>query len=298
MEKEIKFISKARIIHNDKYDYSKIAYNGIKNKVKIMCPIHGEFEQTPHHHVTRKQGCPKCRYLTVSIKTRKSNEQFIEKAEFIHEKKYDYSLVEYVNAKTKIKIICPEHGVFEQLSYAHLYGQGCPKCIGLNKTTDTFVKDAKMEHGDKYDYSKTVYKDSKSKIEIVCEKHGVFTQTPNMHLRGNGCPICKESKGEKKIREYLIKNGVKFKQQHTFPNCKNIQVLQFDFYLPDYNTCIEFDGIQHYKPVNRFGGEKSFLLTKQNDSIKNKFCLVNKINLKRIPYFEDVFESLNNLIVK
>jgi len=117
-----------------------------------------------------------------------------------------------------------------------------------------------------------------------------------MHLKGQGCPICKESKGEKKVREFLIKHNIIFIPQHTFFECKNTNVLPFDFYLPDYNTCIEYDGIQHFKPVNRFGGEKGFLLTKQNDLIKNKFCLVNKINLIRIPYFDNITSHLKTLL--
>lgn len=360
MEKEIKFVTKAKIIHNNKYDYSKITYSGIKSKVKIICPIHGEFEQTPHHHVTRKQGCPKCRYITVSIKTRKNNEQFIKKANKIHNNKYDYSLVEYINAKTKIKIICPihgefeqtpdnhlqgqqcgkcrglhktnndfikeakeihgnkydyslieyidrktkvkivckEHGVFEQLTYAHLYGQGCPKCIGLNKTTEEFINEAKLIHGNKYDYSNADYLTSKKKIKIICNRHGEFEQTPNMHLRGNGCPICRESKGEKLVREFLIKNNIKYIQEHKFKKCKNKQVLPFDFYLPNYNTCIEYDGVQHFKPIKAFGGQKGFDLIKQNDLIKTNFCHENNIGLIRIPYFCDVFDSLKNLITK
>jgi very-short-patch-repair endonuclease len=360
MEKEIKFINKAKIIHNNKYDYSKIIYNGIKSKVKIICSEHGEFEQTPHHHVTRKQGCPKCRYINISKKTRGSLQKFISDAKLVHSDKYDYSLVEYVNRKTKVKIICPKHGVFEQepnnhingqecgkchglyktnddfiieaktihsekydyslikyidsktkvniicpqhgefkqLPYAHIYGQGCPKCIGLNKTTDEFIKEAKEVHGDKYDYSLVDYFDSREKIKIICKNHGEFIQSPNMHLRNNGCPICCESKGEKLVRVFLLENKINFIQQHKFNDCKNILPLPFDFYLPDYNICIEYDGIQHYKPVKAFGGQKGFELTKKNDLVKTNFCYDNRLTLIRIPYFSKVSDSLKNFKTK
>ena len=353
------FNSKASEIHNDKYIYSLVEYHGIKTKVKIICPMHGMFEQTPHHHIIRKQGCGKCGYINVSKNTRKetkifineakkihndkydyskvdyinshtkvkiicsehgvfeqtptnhlqgqtcgkcnglnkTTDDFVNEAKIIHGDKYDYSKVNYINRKTKIKIICPKHGEFEQLPYPHLsYKQGCPKCIGMNKTTDIFIGEAKLIHGDKYDYSKTMYIKSKIKIDIICPKHGLFKQSPNMHLKGQGCPICKESKGEKKVREFLNKHNITFIQQHTFFDCKNINVLPFDFYLPNHNICIEYDGVHHFKPVNRFGGEKGFLLTKQNDLIKNKFCLVNKINLIRIPYFGDVTFHLKTLL--
>lgn len=361
MNKQQNFIEKAKLVHNSYYDYSRVEYNGIKNKVVIICPIHGEFKQTPHHHIHRKQGCAKCGYSNISIKTRKSNEDFIETAKLVHGNKYDYSLAEYKNAKTKvkiicpihgkfeqtpdnhikgqicgkciglhkttqefinkaklvhgskydysqtdykkrnekIKIICPIHGEFEQVPYAHInLKQGCPKCVGLHKTTQEFINEAKLIHGDKYDYSLTKYLKSKMKISIICKKHGLFYQTPNMHLRGNGCPICKESKGEKAIRVFLIKHNIKYAQQHKFSQCKNKQVLPFDFYLPDYNTCIEYDGIQHYKPIKAFGGKKGFNLIKKNDLIKNNFCVTNKIRLIRIPYFSKVSDSLRSFFTK
>lgn len=360
MEKEIKFINNAKNIHNNKYEYSKMIYNGVKTKIKIICPEHGEFEQTPHHHVSRKQGCPKCRYITVSVKTRKSNEQFIEKAKQIHGDKYNYSLVKYINAKTKVKIMCPKHGVFEQtpdnhingqtcgkccglhktshdfikeaklshgdkydyskveyvnrktkvniicpvhgefkqLPYAHIFGQGCPKCIGFNKTSMEFISEAKLIHGDKYDYSKVIYKASKDKVKITCQKHGDFKQTPNDHLRGKGCPICRESKGEEEISNYLTNNKIKFIRQHKFDGCKNVNKLPFDFYLPDYNTCIEYDGVQHFKAIDYFGGQKGFLKLRQNDSIKTNFCLKNNIVLVRIPYNRNIYDSLKNLTTK
>jgi serine protease inhibitor ecotin len=359
--KTLKFINKAKLKHGDEYDYSLTEYIDSRTKVKIICKTHGVFEQTPHHHISRKQGCNKCSYNKISENTRKNNHVFINEAKTKHGDKYDYSLVDYINSKTKVKIICPIHGVFEQTPDNHLKGQicgkcsglfkttdefildskkihgnkydysisefknvktkikiicpihgvfeqlpnahtklkqGCPKCIGRNKTNDDFILDSKTKHGDKYDYSLVDYINSKTKVKIICPIHGVFEQTPNMHLRGNGCPICKESKGEKKIREYLVKHNVVFNQQFSFINCKNVQVLPFDFYLPEYNTCIEYDGIQHFKPINRFGGENGFLKVKHNDSIKTKFCFDNNIKLLRIAYYEDVLESLNIFFTK
>ena len=359
--KNLKFIEKAKKIHKNKYDYSLVDYKDVRTKVKILCPIHGMFEQTPHHHISRGQGCNKCGYDKISENTRKKDNIFINEAILIHNNKYDYSLVNYKNAKTKVKIICPIHGMFEQTPDNHLKGQtcgkcnglfkttkdilleakkthgdkydyssiqfknvktkmkiicpvhgvfeqlpsahiklkqGCPKCVGRDKTNNDFILEAKKIHGNKYDYSMVDYLKSKTKVKIICPVHGMFNQTPNMHLRGNGCPICKESKGEKKIREYLVENNILFNQQHTFVNCKNIQVLPFDFYLPNHNICIEYDGIQHYKPINKFGGELGFLKIKHNDSIKTKFCLDNNIRLIRIPYYEVISESLNIFLTK
>ena len=111
------FINKARIIHGDKYDYSKVNYMGSENKVCIVCPKHGEFWQTPHRHLMGDK-CPKC-----SVKSKLDNNSFVERARKIHGNKYDYSKVNYVDSLTPVCIICPEHGEFWQRPSAHLSGQ-------------------------------------------------------------------------------------------------------------------------------------------------------------------------------
>jgi hypothetical protein len=100
-----------------------------------------------------------------------------------------------------------------------------------------------------------------------------------MHLSGKGCSICNESKGEKLIYNFLVNNNIKFVKQKRFLDCKNVHTLPFDFYLPDYNVCIEYNGEQHYNPVKYFGGIKSFNLQKINDNIKSNYCLQNNIKL-------------------
>ena len=111
----------------------------------------------------------------------------------IHNGKYDYSKVNYVNNKTKVCIICTEHGhgEFWQRPNSHLSGQGCPKCGGTTLLTkEEFIKEATEKHGDKYNYDKVDYKDSKTKVCIICPEHGEFWQEANSHLRGVGCPKC------------------------------------------------------------------------------------------------------------
>ena len=140
------FIKKAREVHGDKYDYSKVEYNGSFAKVTIICPIHGEFEQTPCSHL-RGGGCAKCNWEN----TRLTTEEFIRKAIEVHGNKYDYSKLEYKDAFKKVTIICPIHGEFEQVPSSHLIGFGCAKCSGLAKlTTEEFIKKAREVHGDKY----------------------------------------------------------------------------------------------------------------------------------------------------
>ena len=179
------FIKKARKVHGDKYDYSKVDYVNNNTKVTIICPTHGEFEQKPSGHLTGR-GCPYC-----SGKKKLTTEEFIEKARKVHGDKYDYSKVNYVDSNTKVTIICPTHGEFEQIPYLHYSGGGCPSCSGNKKlTTEEFVERARIVHGDKYDYSKVKYVDSNTKVTIICPTHGEFEQTPFAHLLGQGCPVC------------------------------------------------------------------------------------------------------------
>ena len=282
------FIELSKEIHGDKYDYSLVEYKSAHVKVKIICPIHGIFEQEPNDH-KRGFGCRKC------AGTQKlTNDEFIQKAKEIHGDKYDYSKVNYKNANTKIKILCPKHGMFKQTPYKHLLGQGCSTCANnIPYTTKQFIEKVKEKHKNKYDYSLVNYERANIKIKIMCPLHGIFKQKAYMHLKGNGCPQCKESKGEKIIRKYLESNNINFIYQKTFNNCKNKKLLPFDFYVPYKNLLIEYDGIQHFKVINYFGGRKGFQNLKKNDEIKNKFAKENNIKLLRIPYYQ-----FNNIISK
>lgn len=184
------FIKKAKEVHGDKYDYSKVEYSNAKTKVCIACPEHGEFWQKPYNHLNG-QGCSKCRYDSLSKKYRKTKDEFIEKSLKKHGNRYDYSKVKYLNWKTKVCIICPEHGEFWQTPNAHENGNGCPKCANrLVYDTNSFIEKANEIHCDKYDYSKVSYKNNRTKVCIICPEHGEFWQTPKKHLIGHGCPVC------------------------------------------------------------------------------------------------------------
>lgn len=124
--------------------------------------------------------------------------EFIEKAKSVHGDKYDYSKVNYINAQTNICIICPEHGEFWQKPYNHLNGHKCPLCNRRKWDTETFIKEAKKIHGDKYDYSKVEYIESRKKVCIICPEHGEFWQYPLLHLNGMGCRREKKGKHEEK----------------------------------------------------------------------------------------------------
>jgi len=184
------FIEKAKAIHGDKYNYSKVNYVNNSTKVTIICPKHGEFQQRPDDHTVRNAGCKQCGIEARAIKKTLKLHEFIAKSVKMHGLKYDYSNTVYVNSKIKVSILCPIHGVFEQKPFEHIGGQGCPKCAGKNVTTDEFITKAKLVHGDKYDYSKVNYVNNTVKITILCHKHGEFEQSPNNHLSGSGCYLC------------------------------------------------------------------------------------------------------------
>ena len=275
-------------IQGDKYDYSLVNYINNDTKVKIICRKHGVFEQHFYSH-RRGYGCPKC------SKCKKSTtKEFIKKAKKIHGDKYDYSLVDYVNSDIKVKIICPKHGIFEQLSSNHyLSKHGCPECYKVDQ--ESFIKRSNIIHDNKYNYSSVNFVNLDSKVKIICPKHGIFEQTPSCHLGDRGCPMCHESKGEEFIRKILINRFINFERQKKFEKCKNKNSLPFDFYLPDYNLCIEFNGEQHYKPNSYFGGIKTFEYIQKNDNIKIIFCKNNKIKLLIIRFDENIIEKLNEI---
>ena len=284
------FIEKARKIHGNKYDYSKVKYINNITRVIIICPKHGEFLQTPNDHLDGC-GCSKCG----GVKKSNTND-FIAQSKKIHGDKYDYSKVEYINNKTPVCIICPTHGEFWQKPNDHLGGHGCSKCSGTKKlTTEEFIKKAKEIHGDKYDYSKVEYKDNKTKVCIICPKHGEFWIRPNSHLsQKQECKHCKKSKMENKIASILSDNNILYTYQYSNKDCGWLGKQSLDFFLPKYNIAIECQGEQHYKSVNIWGGENGLKKRKKLDEIKEKKCKEHGINL--IYVGEDYYAKKYNIV--
>ncbi len=271
------FLERSEKIHNNKYDYSKVEYTNAKTKVCIICPKHGEFWQTPDNHLKGK-GCAYC----AKIK-KLTTEEFIKRAKEVHGNKYDYSKVDYINTHKKVCIICPKHGEFWQTPANHLLGRGCKVCVGnsYSYSTKEWIEKAKEIHNDEYDYSKVEYINSKTKVCIICPKHGEFMMLPNNHLFGQKCPSCRESKLEREVNEILKSKNIIFHKQKRF---EWLGKQSLDFYLPEHSLAIECQGIQHYKPVD-FGGKgesvanEEFLLTVKRDNKKKKLCEKNGIKI-------------------
>ena len=290
------FIEKCVKIHGNKYFYNKVNYINNYSKIILECPLHGDFSQTPNNHLMG-QGCLKC-----SGNHKMSNLEFIKMSNDIHLNKYLYEKVNYTNCETKVEITCKKHGSFNQTPYRHLKGDGCSKCSGKYKpNTEEFIDKCYLSHGDKYIYDKVIYYNKHTKIIITCKEHGDFSQTPNHHLKGTGCPVCKKSKGEAKIENILKENMVCYKPQYSFPDLKYQNLLYFDFGIFDNNDnlkyLLEFNGEQHYKFKPFFHKtEEDFLVSQLRDVLKKDYCEKNNIPLYIIKYDEDINEKINKLI--
>jgi hypothetical protein len=254
-DKTLKFISKAKLIHGDKFDYSLVEYVNLVTKVKIICKIHGVFIQSPGNH-QQGDGCPNCAWAKMALSRFKSTSEFISEAVIKHGNKYNYSLVVYVHSQTKVDIVCPLHGTFNVTPSQHLSGLGCRICRNIRKSGNlsTFISSAKKRHSELYDYSLAEYKKSQIKLNIICVKHGVFAQSPNNHLKGAGCPNC--GKGISKIAtrwldslniEHLIR-------EYTPPEWGN-KHKKVDGYDPLTNTVYQFHGDYWHGNLRKYSAD-------------------------------------------
>lgn len=167
-----------------------------------------------------------------------------------------------------------------------------------SKDTSYFIEKARAVHSDFYDYSKVGYVNSETKVCIICPTHGEFWQRPSHHYRRKGCSKCRRSRGECQIFKYLTENNIEFEEQKSFDSCRLKQVLPFDFYIPDFNLLIEYQGQQHFEPVKFFGGEQAFKLRVTKDQIKKDWCLDNNIQLFEIRHDQDIVPELDKIINK
>lgn len=170
-------------------------YIGVKSLTIMNCEKHGNWKAKLQNVLSGRR-CPICAREYTGFRNKKDLAHFLKKAKEIHGDKYDYSLTIYVKTDLDVQIICKKHGVFTQKPEKHLSGRGCPKCGAESRDDfkkddlDSFIRKALHLHGDKFDYSKTVYEKSSKKVTIGCSVHGFFEQSPNDHLSSKGCPAC------------------------------------------------------------------------------------------------------------
>jgi len=289
------FIKRAREVHGDKYDYSKVVYINNHTKVKIICPIHGEFNnQIPNSH-TRGKGCPKCGYEKLRQLLLSNIDEFIEKSRKIHGNKYDYSKAVYINDRSKVKIICPIHGEFEKCVSHHLQGQGCNTC-GNNRaarkqslTRDEFIKRAREVYGDFYDYSEVVYINYITKVKIICPIHGEFEVLPPNHLNNHRCNKCaggNYSKGQIEWLEWRMVRDKCFIQHSENIGEKVIEHKNGKYKLDGFciktQIAYEYDGDKWhgnpeiYNPKDRNPMNNKLYSELYEDMIKRKEYIINQ----------------------
>jgi len=301
-----KFIEDGKLIHNSKYSYDKTIYNGAHIKCIITCPIHGDFEQSPNSHTTKRNGCMKCGRDKVGKLQNIGIEEFIRRSREKHNNKFDYSLVNFISVNKKVKIICDKGHIFQQTPYEHYSGSGCPVCIGYYKSNLDIIKMFNETHNYRYSYDKVNYTLSKKYVIITCPTHGDFNQIPIDHSKGRGCPKCNtlgkvsEPKLFNKIKEHFDKYNIKSNVRLDWLGRKSL-----DIFIEEHNIAIEYQGIQHFKSSNFFGGENTFNEICNRDIIKNRLCVENDVKLfyftyksSHIPnnYFDKVYSSEEDLL--
>jgi hypothetical protein len=272
------FIKECKQIWGDKYDYSITEYRGALKPIKVI--YQGViFEQIASSH------------LRYSPELNMNREWFIKRAKDKWLNKYDYSLVDYVNSNTKVKIIYKKtNEVFEQTPHNHLISSPEKIKFSTKKTTEEFIRESNIIHDSKYNYGETQYEKNNKKVIIICPLHGKFEITPISHLGGEGCQYCEEWNAKKIISKFLNKRKFLYHREYKFHDFKN---LSFDFYIPSLRTVIEFNDIQHFQPVEHFGGIDAFEKIKINDRIKEDYCEENYINLISIKWNQiDQIESI------
>lgn len=270
-------------------------YVNARTPILHKCKIDGYEWMSRPDHILRSKGCPKC-----AGNNKKSHEGYVCELLLINP---NIKVVDsYINALTPITHKCSIHNIeWEARPNDILGGKGCPAC-GIEKSGNSRLKTHTQYIEELKLANKNIivienYKGANTPILHKCLVDGCeWYATPHNILCGTGCPRCNESKGERAIRKWLIEYGIKYDSQKRFGDCCDKIPLPFDFYLPDYNCCIEYDGIQHFQPIDCFGGQESLEYTRLHDRIKTEYCQNNNIRLLRISYLENVEEKLNNFL--
>lgn len=298
------FVARSVELNGDRYSYEKTSYTGPLSKLTLTCSMHGDFQQTPNNHLYSGSGCPYCSNEARGYARRLTMDRFLEMAKTSHGEAYDYSQVVYVNAMTKVSIVCSVHGQFMQVPNAHLRGIGCLQC-GIDSRRldrDTFVARSREVFERQYDYSLIPdgWVPTRDRVQIICPRHGEFATVAGEHLRGSGCAACVESQHEKLIRELLDDAGIGFEAQWGHPTLRYKKPLRFDFMLPDTKTLIEYDGLFHFRVIQWPGQSldeavADFEYGQLRDSIKTRWAADNGWHLVRISNPKSVRRDLIEL---
>lgn len=275
-------------------------YINANTSIRHHCLIHDVFWETKPSRVLDGHGCQQCRIEKFSISNTKSQDEYIAEVKI---KNPNIEVVgEYTGARTKILHKCLIHNVvWDVAPTTILKGCGCRECM-----KEKIASKNGSSHGEYIAKLLNInpniivleeYVNTETKIKHKCKvcEHE-WSVKPGNILAGKGCPKCNESHGEKNISSYLNTNHIAYIPQYTFDGCKDIRKLPFDFYIPEFNMCIEYDGEQHFKAVDHFGGEEGLKIRQLHDQIKTDYCKNNNILLLRVRYDENIEEKLHSFI--
>jgi hypothetical protein len=272
------WILRCNLKHNEKYDYSKSYFEYLTDEVIIICDKHDEFKMNAGYHL--KSGCIRCA---------KNKKFHIDDVKILlnESKIFDIpTFHSYTGNRQKIEVICKKdkHSSIKSISHI-LDNVGCSHCSKKYKCNkQEWINICNEIHKNKYDYSNSEYFNTNSKVIIFCPIHGDFKQIARSHKNGAGCKKCNRSLGEQIISDILNKNNITHICEKNFEGLIYKSKLYFDFFLPKYNLCIEFDGLQHNYAYEFFGGEDALKERKIRDLIKNNYCIDNNIKLVRLSY--------------
>lgn len=274
----------------ESFGYILLSDEYIDNQTKLLirCP-HGHEYEVRYAGFQQGKRCKQCR-------DNKYRTKYEDVKNFIESIGYELLSDKYENENKKIKVRCNEGHEYEVCLSNLKRGCRCKNCTARKKAKRLTLEYIK-EYVESFEYKllSNEYINDASKIILECPKGHIYNTCTFASFRsGNRCPICRESRGEKEVKRILDKLKIEFKTQYKFEDCKIKLCLPFDFYLPQYNICIEYDGGQHFEIVEYFGGLDKFIDTKIHDTIKNDYCKKNNINLIRIPYWE--FDNIEEII--
>ncbi len=236
----------------------------------------------------------------VLVTLKKTHEQYIEELSKINP--CIEAVDKYINSYTPILHRCKTHNIVWKTSpISILQGCGCMECGKEKlyeqkaKTHKEYIKELKLINQNIIPIEKYINSTTPILHKCLVDNYE-WNARPGNILLGNGCPKCNDSKGERQVSLWLDNYHILYEKQKRFKDCHDVKPLPFDFYLPKYNSCIEYDGEQHFKPKKYFGGEEKFKIQQKHDNIKNEYCKNNGISLLRIPYYKNVEEELNNFL--
>lgn len=290
---DAQFKQEVKNLVGDEYVFLEPYVNTI-TKLRVKHNKCGNIYKVQPSSFLRGSRCPLC-----YGNAKKTDKQFKQQVFDLVGKEYTF-LEPYVNDRTRLRVKHSKCGTVYKARPNDIFnGHGCPYCYGnFKKTNIQFKQEVKNLVGNEYEFL-DIYVNSRVKLKVKHNRCGnIYKVTPNDFLRGKRCPCCNTPKGEVIINKILKSLGINYEPQKTFDGLKDKSYLSYDFYIQDQNILIEYQGIQHYRPVALWGGENQFKTQQKHDKMKADYAKSNGYKLIAVPYTEDTFSKIKKYLVK